>query len=623
VGRKIALGFAVVVLIISVVSVNRFDVASSTQETFEKISDDVLLEWIALGQIRALGTALLGETREYLLFGEASTLEEIQETKEELETALDSYAGVGQESKERTEEEELAITNRLQTAITAVEARSDTLIALYKAVAGEQEIKAAGEELKTAEQALGVAVEAAEARLNVELEAGKAAMSATTNRTLLMTAAGPFIMLFLVLGITYLLSRAITRPVKHLAQAALRIAAGDLEQEVDITSEDEIGVLAQSFNQMTAQLRGLVQSLAQRTRELDRLAGYLLATANMARDVSSELELEKLLPRIVNLVSEQFGFYHCGLFLLEADIVGQWAVLRAASSRDGQRLLARGHRLSVEASGIVSAVARHGEYHVALDTDQDATFLDNTDLPGTRSEIALPLKVLGKTIGVLDVHSQDAQAFSPNDVMVLQTLADQVSVAISNAHLFQQMQESLEAEQRAYGELTHEAWVELLRKQPDLGFVKEQGTISPIGDLWEPQMVAALQTGETTPDQDKEASIAVPIKVRDRVIGVIDADSPGGLGQWTPEQIVLLETLAEQLGLALESARLYQDTQRRAAHDRLVSEISEQVRGSLDPDTILKTTVRELGRALGAKLAAVEISAPKKNGDGFPAQERE
>jgi GAF domain-containing protein len=349
----------------------------------------------------------------------------------------------------------------------------------------------------------------------------------------------------------------------------------------------------------------LEETVEERTHDLTRRSAQLETAAQVAHDAASVLDMQDLLSRVVTLVSERFGFYHTGIFLLDES--GEWAVLRATSSQGGQRMLARGHRLKVGEVGIVGYVTGRGEPRIALDVGADAVFFDNPDLPETRSEMALPLRARGEIIGALDVQSTEPEAFSEEDVAVLQTLADQVAMAISNARLFQQAQESLEAERQAYGELSRQAWRALIHTRPDLGFLRDKRGLSPAGNLWRPQMEIALRTGESTPGDGDAMTLATPIKVRGRVIGVIDARKPGDAGEWTAEETMLLETLTEQLSVALESARLYQDTQRRAARERLTSQVTARVRETLDVDTVLQTAVREIGAALGLHDVTIQL----------------
>jgi GAF domain-containing protein/HAMP domain-containing protein len=404
----------------------------------------------------------------------------------------------------------------------------------------------------------------------------------------------------------WLLGRYLTAPIVRLRDRVQAIAGGNWEQKIAVHSQDELGELAIAFNQMAARIQHLVGSLERRvearTEDLARRTRYLEATAEVARDVAAQQDVQTLLSSVVRLISDRFGFYHAGIFLRDSS--GEWMVLQAASSRGGQRMLSRGHRLRVGEEGIVGYVTAHGEPRVALDVGDDAVFFDNPDLPETHSEIALPLRVRGVIIGALDVQSKVPEAFRDEDVEVLQTLADQVAVAISNARLFEETQKRLETERRAYGELTREAWAQMLRSQPIQGFLSHAEATIPAGDLERPEMKMALRTGEIMPDPEKKR-LAIPIKVRDQVIGVVDGRKPDGGGAWTAEEIEVLQTLTDQLSLALESARLYADTQRRAAREQIVGEVTSRMRETLQMETVLNTAVREIGEALG--LAALDV----------------
>jgi GAF domain-containing protein len=254
--------------------------------------------------------------------------------------------------------------------------------------------------------------------------------------------------------------------------------------------------------------------------------------------------------------------------------------------------------MRVGAEGMVGNVAQSGEYRLALDVSQDTKYRPLAELPDTRSELVLPLRVRDEIIGVLDVQSAEARAYNDQDIQTLQALADQVALAISNARLFAQAQQVAEVERRAYGELTRQAWQSLLQASRALGFYSNAETTAPAGDLWQPEMKRALQTGSTTRDAGDARRLAVPVKVRGKVIGVIDFSKSAKGSAWTAEEIALTESLTEQMSTALESARLYQDTQRRAAREQLTGAIAARMRETLDMDTVLQTAARELEQAM-------------------------
>ncbi len=368
--------------------------------------------------------------------------------------------------------------------------------------------------------------------------------------------------------------------------------------------------------ELEAQRTGLETTVEERTRELARRTRYLEVTAAISREATSELELNTLMNNVVNSISREFGFYHTALFLI--DPTGEWAELKAASGEGGLKMLARSHRLRVGQEGMVGYVSRRGQSRIALDTGQDRVFFSSPDLPLTRSEATLPLRARGQVIGVLDVQSAEPEAYTPEDVAVLQSLADQIATAINNARLFQQIEESAAAERRAFGGLSAQAWASLLSFQTDLGFVSNRQAILPAGDTWTPQMQTALSQGQMAADA-RNTTLAIPIKVRDRVIGVIDGRKPDGSGQWTSEEIAMMQALAEQSALALESARLYQDTQRRAARERMVGEVTGRIRETLDVETVLKTAADEIRQALQLERLVVRLGEPGVDA-GQPAE---
>jgi GAF domain-containing protein len=307
------------------------------------------------------------------------------------------------------------------------------------------------------------------------------------------------------------------------------------------------------------------------------------------------------------VISEQFGFYHTGLFLLDAR--KEWVVLQAASSEGGQRMLARQHRLEVGSQSIVGYVAARGERRIALDVGQDAVFFDSPDLPDTRSEMAVPLRVGGEILGVLDVQSTERQAFTDEDVTTLQAVADQVAMAVSNAQLLQQVEASLEAERRAVGELSREAWLNLLQTRQDLGFYDDGNAVSPASAVWRPEMGVALNEGQQALNEDG-SFLALPLRVREQVIGVIDGCKADGTA-WSAEEIGLLQTLTEQLSNALEGAQLYQDSQLRAVRERVIGEVTGRIRESLNMETMLRTAAEQMRQALDLDDLVVRLASPR------------
>jgi GAF domain-containing protein len=359
--------------------------------------------------------------------------------------------------------------------------------------------------------------------------------------------------------------------------------------------------LAESNRELEAG-RALLEAHA---RALEERSTQLEASAEVSRAATSILEIDRLIQQVVELIRERFDLYYVGLFL--TDEAGEWAVLRAGTGEAGRAMLARGHRIKI-GEGMVGWSVAHAQARVALEAVEDAVRLATAELPDTRSEAALPLRSRGQVIGALTVQGTQPGAFDQDTMVALQIMADQVAVALDNAHLFAEAREALEAERRAYSELSREAWAELLKVRPNLGFLKSKRLLSPAGDVWRPEMETALQTGQTILGEDGATSLTTPIKVRGQVIGVIGARKPDDAGAWTQDEIALLETLAEQLSVALESARLYQDTQRRAVRERLAGEVTARMRETFDVETVLKTAAQEVRQALGLPEVVVRLA---------------
>ncbi|MCD6344201.1 MAG: GAF domain-containing protein, partial [Anaerolineae bacterium] len=410
-----------------------------------------------------------------------------------------------------------------------------------------------------------------------------------------------------------LLTRRVVNPIIELTEAATEIAEGDLLRMAPVQRTDEIGTLAQAFNSMTAQLRDLIGSLeqrvAERTHDLARRSAELEASAQVAREAAAIRDVKQLLDATVRLISEQFGFYHAGIFLL--DEAKTYAILAAASSEGGQRMLARGHRLEVGQVGIVGYVSAQGEPRVALDVGQDAYFFNNPDLPETRSEAGLPLMVHAQVIGVLDVQSERAAAFSAADVEILQTLADQLALAIDNAHLLEESRQTLQELQTLYGQQTRSAWQERLGGKP-VGYLLSGGQVAPLEQ--EPPLPAGtLQASTKQAELQAEGRrIVAPVSLRGQNVGSLVFWREEAQEPWLSEDVATLESLSVQVGLALENARLLEDTQRRAQRESNIREIDDKIGASFDLETVLRTAVEELSVALGAGGALVELGLPQQ-----------
>jgi GAF domain-containing protein len=258
-----------------------------------------------------------------------------------------------------------------------------------------------------------------------------------------------------------------TSPVFIAIMAGFAGFRQDQVSEITNTYLEQLETQTRLSMQLESATEELERRVEDRTMAIERRSAYLEAAADVGRAATSIYDLQELLPQVASFISERFGFYQVGIFILDEQ--NQYAVMRAASSEGGQRMLARNHQLKVGQEGIVGHVTGTGQARIALDVGGDAYHFDNPELPNTRSEMALPLFYGGRLFGALDVQSTESNAFSEDDISALRVLADQVSMAINNALLFEQLQTSIDSERRAYGDISRTAWNEIIKEEQDWG----------------------------------------------------------------------------------------------------------------------------------------------------------
>jgi GAF domain-containing protein len=393
------------------------------------------------------------------------------------------------------------------------------------------------------------------------------------------------------------------------------------------------GAIARAINNEHAQIRAnrelealrasLEQRVSDRTHDLQRRTQQLQAAAEVGRAATSILDSEQLMWRVSELTAERFDLYHVGLFRIDA--TGHWVEYQAGAGDAGRHLTQQRFRLEVGGNSLVGWSTAHAQARVTQDTETEPRRVDHPLLPLTRSEAALPLIARGQVIGALSVQSNLVGTFDLNTVSVLQTIADQVAIALENARLFTESQEALKAMRRAYGAWSRETWSELLSNRPRWGYTYRDQSVMLAGEDWEPDALEAMQTGKTVVRNTEpegtglsEPMVAIPLKVRNETVGVLAfyksdrrrASPTTALAQWKPEETGLLERLAQQLEVAMESAQLYEQIQRRAVREQIARQVTARIRETLDVEAILRTAVEEVRESLALPEVVVRLAAP-------------
>jgi len=361
------------------------------------------------------------------------------------------------------------------------------------------------------------------------------------------------------------------------------------------TFQNEFAETQQAARQTLDTLREerstLEARIEERTAGLARKTEQLRATSYIARKTAEVQDLATLLDTVAHLVTDQFGFYHTGIFLINEN--GNQVMLQAASSDGGQRMVERGHALIIGMQGIVGYVAAQKKPRIALDVGTDAVFFNNPDLPLTRSEVALPLLIRNKVLGVLDIQSDSPQAFSVDDIDVLQTLSDQIAIAIENARLLDETQAAILQLEALTSIRTQEAWTQKLQERG------RAFTYTPLG----------LRAEKLS--QNNNNAMSAPIILRGRKIGNISIARKGE-GKWSKLDEGLLEEVAGQVGLAVDNIRLLEEATQRARQEQTVGKLAAQFSQSLDLDTLLQTAARELGQLPDVSEVSVFIGQEDK-----------
>lgn len=441
----------------------------------------------------------------------------------------------------------------------------------------------------------------------------------------------------------------VARPLVNITRRAENVAnsakTGRLDQLVALTqvgqvttpakkrpnpftgSPLEFTLLDTAFTSMTEQMLNLVSSLEERveerTHELNRRTNYLQDTAELTLGLSTELDTNQLAKQAVQQICQRFNLYYVGLFLL--DEKGEWAILRAAANSPAagnasQNLLERDLRLLVPA-GMVGWSIANGRPRVAQAARQDEVRITDADLPGTLSEAALPLRGRHGVIGALNLHSDKLNAFDDAAITVLTIMADLLGITLENTRLLERTRSKLDTELVSTSKTGEGAWQQLTQVRRNLGYryAKLADISGEIAPIQSPAIDTAFkQAMQGQPAvQASDGRLVLPIKVRQEVIGAIsfkrpqlaqtagDGQSPTPAPTWLEDEIEILKEMLDNVGQALEGARLYQETQRRAAREQITSEITASMRASLDLETVLQTAVREIGEKLLGELGAV------------------
>jgi len=377
-------------------------------------------------------------------------------------------------------------------------------------------------------------------------------------------------------GFAYAVSRSISDPIQELIRTFNKIEQGDLTQRARVSATDELGVVTVQFNRMVSRLEALQTTLEQQVSERTR---QLAATNEVAKAASSSLDPNELIHKVVDLFSEQFGYYYAAIYLLDPS--EKWAELEYATGEAGKVLKQNRHRLEVPGRSMVAACIHERGARIAQVASQETQRYENPLLPYTRSEIALPLIAGDHIIGALNVQSTREADFGPQVIETMQNMGSQVAIALENARLFQEAQMVIREMRAVQQQYLIEGWDRFSNDNEAMEYV----------------------VGDDIPEDAERMEVA--IHLRDQILGQITLE---GRRDWTPEQQSLLNAVARQAAIALENARLVQESHQVAVRERMLAEINSKIWSATTIDGVLQTVVKELGRRVDASQASIELA---------------
>jgi GAF domain-containing protein/DNA-binding response OmpR family regulator len=356
------------------------------------------------------------------------------------------------------------------------------------------------------------------------------------------------------------------------------------------TITPDVAELLNAFHTLSERVITLQRELeAQRgryTRSID-------VAARVSRETASLYNIDELLNRAIRQICEEYGFYHAQVFLI--DDVGENAVLVYSYGERGRQLLESGHRLGVGSASVIGRVTQSGRPVIVNDTQAPGSgHKFNPLLPDTRAELAVPLQYADRTIGALDIQSVTPNVFPPEDVRVFQMIADQIAVAIQNVRLLMQSEERF-------------AQIDTLNRQL-MQKTMETETADLQGKGYSYDLMK-ITPAAPTPPPDAHSE---PIRIRGEVIGSIEAAAPGAM--LSESDRALMRTVAERVGIAIENARLFEETQASLLETFTLYQLSRYLNEA--------TTLEEIVGAIVSAVMPDVVCGQIAIFDGYPKGER-
>ncbi len=358
--------------------------------------------------------------------------------------------------------------------------------------------------------------------------------------------------------------------VDHVWKSQLTRKGSDTSTNQSIT-KDGRAIMCEWFNTPLVDSSGKIIGMAslveditarleleeQIEQSLDKRGRQVEITNQVAQEIASVIQINTIFERVVKLVKERFGYYHAQIFRFDASLNA--VALVAGYGETGRRMLAAGHKLEM-GRGVVGTAAATAKPVLASDVRQDRDWRPNPNLPDTKGELAVPIKFGEAVLGILDVQSNEANTLTQDDVLMLESLAGQIAIAIENARLREEMTLRLEEIESLYRSMSHKGW-EQFREESNIpsGYLYKHGEIQDAGNIWSEEIATAISHEKLVAPPNLETPIIAPLEVRGEIIGTLGIEQDPNR-PLLPEDIEMIQSISDQVSQALESARLFEQT---------------------------------------------------------------
>ena len=320
---------------------------------------------------------------------------------------------------------------------------------------------------------------------------------------------------------------------------------------------------------------------------LERRSSQLRISTEIAQEIANAPELGELFRRVVTLIKDRFGYYHTQIF--RYDPISKAIVLVVGYGSIGEQMLAQGHKLDI-GTGLIGAAANTGSTVLRSDLRGDQDWKPNPLLPETRGEIAVPIKLANQTLGVLDVQSDHANALDDDDRLLLEGLCGEIAIFIETTRLRQEMQDRLHELDNLYQATSRQGWESFLAasdRETAYYFDHAQTSVRPEPTLWSEETRLAVSQNTLVPVKGEHSVLTAPLSIRQNVIGALaiefEKDEP-----LSEDELALVQELSEQISLALESARLYEQTQAALGESQTLYNIIAEMNAAQSYQDILQ-----------------------------------